>query len=125
MPSESSKLSAFQLASILASYAGAVGYGTPYQYLAEKLEDSAKGSIMAQAQLIAQKRAKPKGIKKILSTVSPFIPFISAFMGNNQQPQYVPITDISPVYSRKIQSNPFYYNPFEDPYSPLYYRNLK
>jgi hypothetical protein len=78
MPSESSKLSAFQLASILASYASAMGYGTPYQYLAEQLMDSAKGSIMAQAQLVAQKRAEPKGFRKVLQSISPMFLLVSS-----------------------------------------------
>lgn len=73
MPSESAKLSAFQLASLLASYASAIGYGTPYQYLADQLLDSAKGSIMAQAQLVAQKRAEPHGFRKFMQSISPML----------------------------------------------------
>lgn len=80
MPSESAKLSAFQLASMFASYGTMFGYGSPMQLLAEQLKDSAQGSIMAQAQLVAQKRAKPKGLRKILEDISPLLTFASALV---------------------------------------------
>mgnify|MGYP001183775388 CR=1 FL=1 len=80
MASESSKLSAFQLASLFASYGSMFGYGSPLQMLAEQLKDSAQGSIMAQAQLVAQKRAKPKGLKKILGDISPLLTLVSSLI---------------------------------------------